>query len=519
MNLVIGDLLQHSVNRYPHHLAIVGDNVSLTYDAFNRRVNRLANSLLKSGVKKGDKLGILLMNCYQFLEIIMACAKAGIVMVPVNWRFQPNEIAYIIDNSDTTAMILGEEFLPTMELAAKGISRIPADKYWVVGNKKFGDSGKLYEDLINLGKESEPDVQVGPEDIFFIGYTSGTTGFPKGAVIQNQTDVELAIAINIEYEMTAGLVNLIVMPTFHSNSIWNSVGSFLNGATIYIYHLRGFNGEEILSIIDKYKVNLSSMVPTMYNIILGLPKDIKAKYDVSSVKTLMSSSAPISPKTKQEILSFFKNARLFEGYGSTETGIVSSLRPEDQLRKMASVGQAAFGKELQILDANGNDLPRGEIGEIYARGINIFKEYYKNPEATRAAFRGDWCTVGDMGYLDAEGYLYLVDRKNDMIISGGENIYPTEVENAICQFPGVREVAVVGVPDDFWGESLKAVVMLKEGTSATEKDILDFTKGKLAGYKRPRSVDFVTEFPMTPTGKILRRLVKEKYWVGRERKI
>ena len=189
------------------------------------------------------------------------------------------------------------------------------------------------------------------------------------------------------------------------------------------------------------------------------------------------------------------------------------------MRKMASVGQAAFGKELQILGANGNDLPRGEIGEIYARGINIFKEYYKNPEATRAAFRGDWCTVGDMGYLDAEGYLYLVDRKNDMIISGGENIYPTEVENAICQFPGVREVAVVGVPDDFWGESLKAVVMLKEGTSATEKDILDFTKGKLAGYKRPRSVDFVTEFPMTPTGKILRRLVKEKYWVGRERKI
>lgn len=519
MNMVIGDLLRHSVNRYPDHPAIIGEDFSFTYREFNNRVNRLANSLHANGVNKGDRLGILLMNCYQFLEIIMACAKAGIVMVPVNWRFQPKEIEFIIDNSDTRAMILGEEFIPVMQQAAQNISQIPPDKYWVVGKQKFGNEGKSYEDLIRLGSEKEPDINITPEDIFFIGYTSGTTGFPKGAVILHKTDVELAVAINIEYEMGSRLVNLIVMPTFHSNSIWNTVASFLNGATVHIYHLRGFNGEEILKIIEKYRVNISSMVPTMYNIILALPAETRAKYDVSSVKILLSSSAPISPKTKQEIMAFFKNAQLYESYGSTETGLVSNLRPEDQERKIASVGQAAFGKLLKILDPDGNELPTGNIGEIYTRGIDIFKEYYKNPEATRAAFRGDWCTVGDMGYMDTEGFLHLVDRKNDMIISGGENIYPTEVENVIGQIPSVREVAVVGVPDDFWGESVKAVIMLKEGATTTESEVLELAKSKLAGYKRPKSVDFVTELPMTPTGKILRRLVKEKYWAGRDRKI
>jgi long-chain acyl-CoA synthetase len=261
------------------------------------------------------------------------------------------------------------------------------------------------------------------------------------------------------------------------------------------------------------------MVPTMYNIILALPEEVRNKYDVSSMTTLISSSAPISAKTKQEILAFFKNGKLYEGYGATETGVVTALRPEDQLRKLRSVGQAVFGKQVKILDPDGNEMKPGEIGEIYTRGINIFKEYLKNPAATKAAFRGDWCTVGDMGYLDEENYLFLVDRKNDMIISGGENIYPTEVENVIYQHPSVREVAIVGVPDEFWGESVKAVVLLKDGASATQEEIVEFTKGKLAGYKRPRTVDFVTELPMTPTGKILRRLVKEKYWQGKDNRI
>ncbi|MFA5064755.1 MAG: long-chain-fatty-acid--CoA ligase [Dehalococcoidia bacterium] len=518
MNLVVGDLLLNSVNRYPKRNAIVGDDASFTYVEFNRRVNRIANNLLAGGLKKGDRLAILLMNCYQFVELIMACAKSGIIMVPVNWRFQAPEIKYVVENSDACAMIMGEEFIPTMEIAAKDIKQIPADKYWVVGNKKFRNAGGLYQDLVKEGSQDEPAVKMDPEDILCIGYTSGTTGFPKGAVTLHKTGVETAVVMNLEF-VTSYMVNLIVMPTFHSNSINNVMASFLSGMTIHIYHLRGFNGEEILQIIDKYKVNISSMVPTMYNIILALPEEVRNKYDVSSMTTLLSSSAPISAKTKQEILSFFKNGKLYEGYGATETGVVTALRPEDQLRKLKSVGQAVFGKQIKILDPDGNEMKPGEIGEIYTRGINIFKEYLKNPQATKAAFRGEWCAVGDMGYVDEENYLYLVDRKNDMIISGGENIYPTEVENVIYQHPSVREAAIIGVPDEFWGESVKAVVLLKDGMTATPEEIMEFTKGKLAGYKRPRSVDFVTELPMTPTGKILRRLVKEKYWQGRDNRI
>lgn len=518
MNLVVGELLLNSVNKYPKRNAIVGDDASITYEELNRRVNRIANNLLAGGLKKGDRLAILLMNCYQFVELIMACAKSGIIMVPVNWRFQAPEIKYVVDNSDACAMIMGEEFIPTMETAAKDIKQIPADKYWVVGSKKFRDAGGLYQDLVKEGSISEPDVKIDPEDILCIGYTSGTTGFPKGAVTLHKTGVETAVVMNLEF-VTSYMVNLIVMPTFHSNSINNVMASFLSGMTIHIYHLRGFNGEEILQIIDKYKVNISSMVPTMYNIILALPEEVRNKYDVSSMTTLLSSSAPISAKTKKEILSFFKNGKLYEGYGATETGVVTALRPEDQLRKLNSVGQAVFGKQIKILDPDGNEMKPGEIGEIYTRGINIFKGYLKNPEATKAAFRGDWCAVGDMGYVDEENYLYLVDRKNDMIISGGENIYPTEVEKVIYAHPSVREVAIVGVPDEFWGESVKAVVLLKDGMSATPEEIIELTKGKLAGYKRPRTVDFVTELPMTPTGKILRRLVKEKYWKGKDSRI
>lgn len=518
MDLVIGDLLRQSARKFPDRLAITGDDISITYADMNIRVNKLANGLLASGLRKGDKLGILLMNCYQFLELIMACAKAGIIMVPINWRFQSDEIQYIVQHSDTTAMILGEEFIPIMDQTAPKLTQIARNKYLVVGQNQF-DGGGRYEDLLAQGNEDEPDVVVTPDDVFFIGYTSGTTGFPKGAVILHRTDVDLAIAINLEFETGGALVNLIVMPTFHSNSIWNTVGSFLAGATIYIYHLRGFNGEEILNIIEKYKVNMSSMVPTMYHLILGQPEEVKAKCDVSSMKILLSSSAPISYETKVAITNFFKNAKLYEGYGSTETGVVTTLRPEDQLTRPGSIGKAAFGKDVKILGINGEELPRNEIGEIYTKGISIFKEYYKNPEATKKAFIGNWCTVGDMGYMDDEYFVHLVDRKNDMIISGGENIYPTEVENLILQHPAVLFVAVVGVPDELWGESIKAVVLPKSGMQVTEEELINFTRGKIAGYKRPRSVDFVLEMPMTPTGKILRRLVKEKYWKDKKTRI
>ena len=232
------------------------------------------------------------------------------------------------------------------------------------------------------------------------------------------------------------------------------------------------------------------------------------------MRWLVSSSAPLLTKTKEELFAFFKYSRLYEGYGSTETGAVTSLSPEDQLKKIRSIGKPYFGQEVKLLNDVGEEVAPGEVGELYSRGPTQMKEYYKDPEKTKGAFRGDWLSAGDMARMDEEGYLYLVDRKNDMIISGGENIYPTEIEDVLSKHPKVQEIAIIGVPDEKWGESLKAVIVLKSGQEATEEEIIAFCKGKLAGYKKPKSVDFIpaSKMPKTPTGKILRRPLREIYW-------
>jgi len=252
--------------------------------------------------------------------------------------------------------------------------------------------------------------------------------------------------------------------------------------------------------------------------ILALPDEVKKKYDVSSIRQLLISSAPARKDLKLAIMDFFKNAELWEAYGSTEAGLVTLLRPEDQFKKLGSIGREIFGiDEIKLLDENGNEVPRGEVGELYSRTPMAFKEYWKDPEKTKAAFRGDWMTVGDMARQDEDGYYYLVDRKANMIITGGENVYPSEVENVVGAHPAVKDVAVIGVPDPKWGEAVKAVVILHEGYTPSkelEQEIIDFCRGKIAGYKRPKSVDFIKEeeMPRTATGKILHRKLRERYW-------
>ena len=312
---------------------------------------------------------------------------------------------------------------------------------------------------------------------------------------------------------------LLIMPLFHSNSVWHSNLLLFIGGEVCIYPSGGFNPKEILEIIEKEKVTCTNMVPTMSNLVLSLPD--KDKYDVSSMRWLVSSSAPLLTKTKEELFSFFKHSKLYEGYGSTETGAVTSLSPEDQLRKIRSIGKPYFSQEVRLLDPYGKDVPVGEVGELYSRGPTQMSGYNNDPEKTKKAFIGEWLSAGDMARMDEEGYLFLVDRKQDMIISGGENLYPTEVEEVLSKHPKIHELAVIGVPDEKWGETVKAVIVLKPGEEATEEEIIKFCEGKLAGYKKPKSIDFIpaAEMPKNPTGKILRRPLKEKYWRGKDVKI
>jgi fatty-acyl-CoA synthase len=308
-----------------------------------------------------------------------------------------------------------------------------------------------------------------------------------------------------------------VMPMCHVNSIFYSFPYTLISAPVCVYNESSFSPEDFLATVEKHRITFVSLVPTHYIMILSVPDSIKKKYDVSSMRQLLISSAPARRDTKVAILDFFKNAKLWEAYGSTEAGLVTLCRPEDQLRKMGTIGQEIFGVDrIKVMDEEGNELPDGQVGELYARTPIMFKEYWNLPEKTKEVFQGEWFTAGDMCYRDPDGFYVLVDRKANMIISGGENVFPSEVENVVGAHPAVKDVAVIGIPDDKWGEAVHAVVILKEEKEPTDglkDEIKRFTKTKIAGYKVPKTMDFIDddEMPRTGTGKILHRVLREKY--------
>jgi acyl-CoA synthetase (AMP-forming)/AMP-acid ligase II len=286
------------------------------------------------------------------------------------------------------------------------------------------------------------------------------------------------------------------------------------GGSLYVGRDKGFDPVELLRTFSEEKITFTSLIPTHYNLILNVPEDVRKRFDVSSVRKLLCSSAPARGEVKKGILKCFPNVELFEAYGSTEAGMVTLLRPEDQLRKIGSIGKECLGTDtLKLLDQNGKEVPTGEVGELYSRGPMMFDEYYKLPDKTKASFQDSYFTARDMARRDEEGYYYLVDRKDNMIITGGEHVYPSEVEDLICRQPKVFDVAVIGVPDDIWGEAVKAVVILKQGEKATPDEIIEWCKGRISGYKKPKSVDFIKpeEMPRTTTGKILHRKLREKY--------
>jgi long-chain acyl-CoA synthetase len=451
----------------------------------------------------------MLYNRAYWFELYFGLAKVGIIAVPVNFRFAVQEVEYVLNNSESKMLIYEEAFSNIIDIAKE---KTPSVQNYMCISPGQKDSG--YEKWLLDNSADEPSTEAKETDPFFIAYTSGTTGFPKGTVVPHRNFI---LNLMITASELSGLnktdTMLVIMPVFHSNSTWFGMLMCMLGGTNVIYHSGGFNPEEILQIIEKEKVTWTSVVPTMLTMILNLPDNIKNSYNLSSMRTLVCSSAPLMTKTKEDTVAFFKGIDIYEGYGSTETGWVTMLRPEDQLTKVRSVGLPVFGKEVRLLDEQGNDVPAGQIGELFARGIGItIKEYWCNPEGTAKAFHGDWFTVGDMARCDEEGYIYLGDRKSDMIISGGENVYPMEVENLVARHPKVAEVAVVGVPDELWGERVHAVIKLKEGEVSDQEEIIDFCRGKIAGYKRPRSVDFADELPKSATGKILRRKVREPYW-------
>ena len=513
VQLTIGEALLNSATRSPNKTAVVFEDRQFTYAQLNERVNRLANALVAMGLTKGDHVAVLLGNCNEIVELLMAAAKNGMIAVPVNFRFVATEIEYVINQSGAKALIVGEEYLDRVAAARHNLATV---QHYIAVCATPVEGMHDYARLLDAHSAAEPHCEIGEDDPWYIGYTSGTTGFPKGAIVSHRARIIPALFMAVEYGLQDTDVELLTMPLFHSNGITFVMLGLYLGNTVVI--LRSFDAQEVLRSIDRRKLTYVSMVPTMYAMILGLPADTKARYDVSSMRVLISSSAPLLTKTKEEILQFFAASQLNEFYGSSEGGIVTNLKPRDQMRKTRCVGQAMFGVQVKLLDEQGNEVPTGQVGELYSLGP-CFTEYHRMPDATRKAFRDGWFSAGDMARKDEEGYYYIVDRKNDLIISGGENIYPAEVEEVLSRHPAVKELAVVGIPDEKWGESVHAVVVPHEGSNARAEEIIGFCEGRLARYKRPRSVEFVDELPKTPTGKILKRVIRDKRWAGQGVKI
>ena len=540
--LTLAESIAAHARTQPHKIGVRDSRRELSYAAWNERASRLANALLALGLVKGDRVALLAFNSIEWLEIYVALARAGLVAVPINFRLVGPEIAYIVQHSEARAFIVQENLRAVVE----GIrAELPIDAARLIhfGADTTPSSWQGFESLIAAASADAPPVDVRPEDLFALMYTSGTTGRPKGAMRSHEGNALLALATALEFGLTRDDNALLVMPLCHANSLYFSVTFAMLGATIVVDDRPHFDPAALLGLLARERITFTSLVPTHYVMMLALSTEVKAQHDLSRVGKLLVSSAPARQDTKRAILELFPNGRLFELYGSTEAGWVTVLRPDEQISRLGSVGREWAGSgAIKLLDADGHEVPDGAVGELYSRTAYVFSGYWKNPDKTAqafwwppglgvaesapqggpeslgrpGAFRGSWCSVGDMARRDEHGFIHLVDRKSNMIISGGENIYPSEVESVLAAHPAVQDVAVIGVPDAKWGESVLAVVVPRSGRAAQQAELEaalgTWCRERIAGFKRPRAYAFIAEaqMPRTATGKIQHRVLREQ---------
>jgi fatty-acyl-CoA synthase len=513
----IGTLLKMQAVNYPDRLGCQDKHQSFTFKEWNERSCRLAHALLRSGVGYQERFAILAYNRVEWLDIYGCCGKGGQVMVPVNFRLAPPEIEYIVNHSESKAFIVERPFVEVVNRIRDKLPDISQDNYIYLGEGKAPDGYTGYEEFLTSTSSAEPDLLVDADAMWTIMYTSGTTGRPKGVVRNHESYIAEYLLDIASRAVLPTDKALLVMPMCHVNSLFFFGPYTMVGAPVMVYNMASFDPEDLLKTIADYRITFTSLVPTHYIMMLALPDQVKGKYDVNSIRQLLISSAPARKDLKKAIMDYFKNAELWEAYGSTEAGMVTLLRPEDQFKKLGSIGREIVGIDrIKILDAEGKEVLDGGVGELYSRTPQVFTEYWKEPEKTKEAFHDEWFSAGDMCKRDEDGYYYLLDRKANMIITGGENVYPSEVEGVVGAHAAVKDVAVIGVPDVKWGEAIKAVVILHIGYEPSERlarEIMEFCKGRIAGYKRPKSVDFIQEeeMPRTGSGKILHRLVRERH--------
>ena len=515
----IGSLLSKASRLQGNRLAIQHGEQQLTYAELNQRVGQLARALQSLGVCPGDRVVLVQRNGPALFETLFACFRAGAAVVPVNVRLHPEEVAFICQDCKAKVLVATGEYATSALQAHKQMPELQ-----LVGVESIADALD-YETLLSASDSMKADAEVDPDDLAWLFYTSGTTGKPKGAMLTHRN--LLAMMMNYFADVNPLVPEDVVLhaaPLTHGSGLFG-LPAIAKGATSIILHTPSFDPQTVFALIQDLRVTtIAFLAPTQIKMMLNGPY---RSYDLSSLRCIPYGGGPMYVEDMKQAVEAFGPV-LVQIYGQGEAPMtISYLRREEHVthgdpdaeRRLASAGIPRTDVEVRIVDDDDHEVTAGKIGEIAARGSVVMAGYWNRPDETAESLRGRWLHTGDIGMMDAQGYLYLLDRKKDMIISGGNNIYPREIEEVLLKHPAIYEVAVIGVPDPLWGESVKAIVALRSGMTVTEEEVNGLCRQHLASYKKPRTVEFVQELPKNAYGKILKRELREQYWQGRKRQI
>lgn len=511
--MTLGEVLRWNEKRHPEKEAIVFGEHRINFRYFLERVNRIANGFLQMGLRTGDRVAFMAQNCHQHIELLFASAKAGVILVPIGFRSSADELLYIINDTEPDVFIISQDYQDIVKAIQPDMKK--GIENYICLEKRI-DSMISYEKWLESLPDSEPDTLVAEDCDLTILYTSGSTGKPKGVVQTQRSWVSGAINQVCNLAIRETDIALITVPLNHLAGIWPFLSHFFIGGSVVI--LRGYEAVKVLEDLEKEKISTINLVPTHLIDLLSVAK--KGQYDLSYLRMITYGAAPMPVEVLKECEKTFGNI-FTHVYGLTETtGLVTYLKIEGNASKndgdmiglySRSCGREGIFMETRVVNSEHNDVQVGEIGEIIVRGSCVMKEYWRNQEETLKTLEKNWLHTGDLATVDKNGYIFIKERKGFKIISGGENIYPKEVEDVIYQHTAVKEVAVVGVPDKRWGEAVKAVVVLEKGCKTSANEIIEFCKKNLASYKKPKSVDIISELPKSPVGKILKKEIMQWY--------
>ncbi len=518
--MLVHDYLDYHAREHPDLDCAVQGSRRITYREAVAEANRVANTFLKDGLQAGDRVAILAKNSIEYVLLYYGAFKAGVVPVPLNYRLAPREWVDITNDAQAKMVVAGGEYVGPINDVRSELQTV---EHLVAVNAEPPTRWVDYHRWVADQPDSAPRQVIKEDDDVYQMYTSGTTGRPKGAVLTHR-----AVCANIAqftpiYRGEPGQRGLIVVPLYHATAAYTAFVGLSWGCCGYIQE--DFNPSEMVRALSEEDLTVVTLVPAMIQASLVLvPGVAERSYDC--LKWISYGASPIAEETLKHAIETFK-CNFGQGYGMTEaTCLVAYLGPEDHRRALRekpdlllSAGRPIVGTEVRIVDENDVAAAPGEIGEIIVRGPQLMRGYWNMPEESAETLRGGWLHTGDAGTVDEEGYVYIQDRVKDMIVSGGENIYPRGIEDVLFQHPAIADAAVIGVPDEQWGETVKAVVVLRPGSAATQEEIIDFCRGRLGGFERPRSVDFVSELPRNPSGKVLKRNLREPFWAGRRRRV